>query len=93
MAAYVVVHSTIKDPDKMQEYAAAAGPTFASFGGEMLSKGPSEALSGSHGHKIMVVIKFPDRKTALAWYNSPPYQALIPTRTAAMDSVFILGGE
>ena len=31
MPAYVVVHATIKDPEKMKAYGAAAGPEFFSL--------------------------------------------------------------
>lgn len=93
MAAYVVVHATIKNTDKMAEYAAVAAPSVASFGGEFVSRGPSETLSGSNPHGVMVVIKFADRATAKAWYESPAYQGAIPARNEGMDSVFILGGE
>ena len=93
MTAYVAVHATIKDQDKLQEYGGAAVPTLTSFGGELVCRGPSEVLAGSNPHQVMVVLKFPDRAAATAWYNSAAYQALIPTRLAAMDSVFILGGE
>ena len=93
MTAYVVVHATVKNAEKLAEYSAAAGPTVASFGGEFVSRGASEVLSGNHPHGVMVVLKFADRATAKAWYNSPAYQAAIPARTEGMDSVFILGGE
>lgn len=93
MTAYVVVHATVKSAEKMAEYGAAAGPTLAAFGGELVSRGPSEVLAGSNAHGLMVVLKFPDRAAAKAWYNSPAYQAAIPTRLEAIDSVFILGGE
>ena len=39
MAAYVIVHATIKNPEKMAEYAAVAGPSIASFGGQLLARG------------------------------------------------------
>jgi len=93
MSAYVVVHATVKNAEKLAEYSAAAGPTVASFGGEFVSRGPSETLSGKHAHGVMVVIKFADRATAKAWYDSPAYQAAIPARNEGMDSVFIVGGE
>lgn len=93
MTAYVVVHATVKNAEKLAEYGAAAAPTVASFGGEFVARGASEVLSGEHGHGVMVVLKFPDRATAKAWYASPAYQAAIPARQAGMDSVFILGGE
>lgn len=93
MTAFVVVHATVKNAEKLAEYSGIAAPTVASFGGEFVSRGPSEVLSGNHSHGVMVVLKFPDRATAKAWYNSPAYQAAIPARTEGMDSVFILGGE
>ncbi len=93
MSAYVVVHGTVLNADKMQEYGADAGPTLATYGGELVSRGPSEVLAGESSHQLMVVIKFPSRQNALDWYNSAEYQAVIPTRMEAMNSVFILGGE
>lgn len=93
MSAIVVVQGTVTDPDKMQEYAAAAGPTVAAHGGELLARGPMSVLSGSSDHKISVVIRFPDAAAARGWYESPEYQALIPTRESALDSVFALVGE
>lgn len=93
MAAYVLVNGTVKDPDKMQEYGGAATPIVAQHGGELITRGPAEVLSGSSDHKIAVVIKFPDAAAARGWYNSPEYQAIIPTREQALDSVFILTGE
>jgi uncharacterized protein (DUF1330 family) len=39
-----------------------------------------------------MIIRFPDKDTALAWYNSPAYQALLDIRDAALDSRFRLVG-
>ncbi|MEQ8661467.1 MAG: DUF1330 domain-containing protein [Gammaproteobacteria bacterium] len=93
MTAYVVVHATVLDQNKMQEYGAAAGPTVTAHGGKFVSRGPSELLAGKSPHQVMVVLEFPSRQAATDWYNSDEYQALIPTRLEAMDSVFVLGGE
>jgi uncharacterized protein (DUF1330 family) len=93
MTAYVVVHATVLDQNKMQEYGAAAGPTVTAHGGKVVSRGPSEVLAGESPHQVMVVLEFPSRQAAQAWYASEEYQAIIPTRLAAMDSVFVLGGE
>ena len=93
MSGYVVVHATPKDADKMQEYGSAAGETVASHGGEFICRGPASVLAGESTHKLMVIIKFPSKQAAEAWYNSSEYQGLISTRLEAMDSTFILGGE
>ncbi len=93
MSAFVVVQGTVTDPDKMQEYGAAAGPIVAAHGGELMARGPIEVLSGSSNHKISVVIRFPDAAKARAWYESAEYQALIPIRESALNSVFTLVGD
>ncbi|MGR9090675.1 MAG: DUF1330 domain-containing protein [Gammaproteobacteria bacterium] len=93
MSAYVVVHGTVKDADKMQEYGGAAGPTVVAHGGEVVARGPATVLSGTSDHQIAVVLKFPDAAAAKGWYESPEYQALIPVRKQALDSVFVVVGE
>lgn len=93
MTAYVVVHAKVKDPEKMQTYAGGAGPVVVAHGGEVISRGPSTLLHGESPYDLMVMLQFPTREAAETWYNSDDYQALIPTRDAAMDSVFFVGGE
>jgi uncharacterized protein (DUF1330 family) len=93
MSGYVIVHGHVTDGDKMKEYGAAAGPVVAKFGGEVICRGPSEILSGASDHNICVMIKFADKAAAKKWYDSPEYQALIPTREQGLDSVFFLAGE
>lgn len=93
MSGYVVVNTTPKNADKMQEYGAGAGETVTKHGGEIVCRGPATTLAGESSHKVLVVIKFPSKQAAQDWYDSPEYQALIPTRLEAMDATFILGGE
>lgn len=93
MSGYVIVQGTVKDADKMKEYGAAAGAIVAQHGGEFICRGPAEILSGSSDYQLAVVIRFPDAAAAKAWYASPEYQAIIPTREAAFDSVFVVVGE
>jgi uncharacterized protein (DUF1330 family) len=92
MSAYVLIHGTPKDKEKMNKYSAAAGPIVAKYGGEFLAKGAADVLSGEHSHKIAVLIKFPDAETVHKWYASEEYQALIPTREEGIESTFILCG-
>jgi uncharacterized protein (DUF1330 family) len=35
-------------------------------------------------------MRFPDRESAVSWYNSPEYQQLIDIRSVAMDARFSL---
>jgi uncharacterized protein (DUF1330 family) len=38
--------------------------------------GPWESLFGERAYDNGMIVRFPDKDTALAWYNSPAYQAL-----------------
>jgi uncharacterized protein (DUF1330 family) len=91
MAAYLIAHAKIKDPAKLQEYAAAAGPTLAAFGGAPVARGKVAAvLAGQHQGDTTLIVKFPDVQSAKNWYNSPAYQALIAIRDQAIEPTFVL---
>ncbi|HZT97740.1 MAG TPA: DUF1330 domain-containing protein [Chloroflexota bacterium] len=91
MSAYVIVEFTVKDPDVYrEEYAGSAGKTAIERGAEVLASSNWEILDGDPTHSSGVIVRFPDRKTALQWYNSPEYQQLIEVRAIAMDARFSL---
>lgn len=92
MSAYVIVELTPKDKDKMAEYSAQAAPLVAAYGGEFIAKGPAEVLHGELGKPVKVLISFPSKEKAQAWYSSDDYQAIILTRDAGMDSNFTVVG-
>ena len=91
MSAYVIAHATIKDPEKLKEYGAIAGPSVKAAGGEFISVADvTDVLAGSHEHQRTVIIRFTDAQAARAWYASDAYRSAIPTREQAMDAVFIV---
>lgn len=90
MTAYVVVHFTPKNTDKLQEYGAAVPATLARYNGELLARGEKLTLHGTHAHKMQVIIAFPDKDSASDWYHSEAYQALVPVRDEGMSSEFHL---
>lgn len=92
MPAYVVVEFTPKDKDKLQQYGASVPSTLALHSGEVVARGPLEQLHGHCGHQMQVIIAFPSKEKATAWYHSAEYQAIVPLRDAGMDSQFQLVG-
>ena len=90
MSGYVVVNLKVLDSEKMAEYSAVAGPSIQKFGGEVLFKGKTEAMSGNLGYDMLVIVKFDSVEHARKWYGSNEYQAIIPTRDLAMEAVFTL---
>ena len=91
MSAYLIVEFTVKDPDVYREkYAANAGKTAKGYGAEALANSNWELLYGDGSLTSGALMRFPDRESALSWYNSPDYQQLIEVRGAAMDVRFSL---
>lgn len=91
MTAYVVahVHSVEFGPD-IVEYLRRIDATLEPFGGRFLVHGGAvEALEGTWGEDL-IVIAFPDREQARAWYESPDYQKIAPLRTKHMDADIII---
>jgi len=94
MSAYVIVHATIKNPEKMPEYGALAGPSIKAAGGEVVSSGAVvDVLTGSHDHQRAIILRFADAQAARDWYGSDAYQAATVIREQAMDAVFILSED
>ncbi len=92
MSALVIVDLTPTDKEKLTAYSTQAAQTLLPYGGEFLAKGPIEALHGDAAFTTKVVIQFPDRDSAVNWYNSKAYQDIIPLRELGMISQFHLVG-
>ena len=92
MSTLIIVDLTPKDTEMLGVYSAKAAETLKAYRGEFLVKGPIECLHGDADFTTKVVIQFPDRDSAMNWYNSDAYQAIIPTRDQGMDSQFHLVG-
>ncbi len=93
MPAYITVNFTPIDKEKLQQYGAAVPATLAKYSGEYLVKGPAEQLFGDTGFQMQVILVFPSKEMASAWFRSPEYQALLPVREAGMRSQFQLIGS
>ncbi|HYI11334.1 MAG TPA: DUF1330 domain-containing protein [Thermoanaerobaculia bacterium] len=93
MAAYIVSRVNIRDREAMQRYMAEAPATVAAFGGRYLVRGNDvQALEGAWEHERMVVVEFPDKSAALAWYESDAYRPLRDLRHASAETVILLAG-
>jgi uncharacterized protein (DUF1330 family) len=72
------------------EYLEQIDVTLAPFGGRFLVHGATtELLEGAHPGDV-VIIEFPDRERAVAWYASDAYQAIVPLRTDHSDSTVVV---
>ena len=92
MSAYLVIEGTPRDKKALGRYGSQATSLIKEFGGEVLAFGPWELVFGERAYHNGMIVRFPDKDTALAWYNSPAYQALLDIRNDALDCRFRLVG-
>ena len=90
MAAYFIVNACITDPDGLDRYRAAVGPSFEGRDVKVLvSTNDATTIEGTAGERA-VVLEFPDRAAALDWYHSDDYQEVVGMRLAATEGFAIL---
>jgi uncharacterized protein (DUF1330 family) len=63
--------------------------TVVPFGGKWLAQGAGDIVEGAWPGTV-VLMEFPSRDAANAWYHSPEYQAILPLRTKNAISDIIL---
>jgi uncharacterized protein (DUF1330 family) len=90
MSAYIVVELTVINAEAKERYSAAAGPVLKAFGGEFIAGGAWTTLAGETAFTNGAIIRFADRETAMAWYNSPDYQVTFADRALGIECRFRL---
>jgi uncharacterized protein (DUF1330 family) len=95
MKAYVVAAETPKDEAMFSEYAKAVPATLEAFSGKFIVRGGNlKLLEGEWPHSRLVIIEFPSREAAEAWYRSPEYQKIIGLRlSSAVTNLIIVEGQ
>jgi uncharacterized protein (DUF1330 family) len=90
MSGYFVANYTITSPAEYQEYIAAVGPVLQAHEAEVVVVDrDSTLLEGSAG-KVTVVLRFATNAAAMAWYESPEYQAILRLRTDNTHGVGVI---
>jgi uncharacterized protein (DUF1330 family) len=84
----------VNDAAAFQKYAAAVPGTLAPFNGNYLVRGGKiTPVEGDAPKQRFIVIAFDSAEKALAWENSPAYEAIKPIRhNSAKSRVFIAEG-
>ncbi|WP_048646358.1 DUF1330 domain-containing protein [Nitratireductor soli] len=90
MTAYIISRVSISDRPAMAGYMADAPESVHAYGGEYLVRtGDITALEGDAPYERVVVVKFPDKEKALAWYHSDEYRDLRDIRWRSADAHII----
>ena len=91
MAAYLIAHLTVTDPEAFRDYQAAVPAIIQRFGGRYLLRGGAvETLEGQWQVSRLVVLEFPGMDEAKRFYHSADYQEILPLRLAAAQSDVVL---
>jgi uncharacterized protein (DUF1330 family) len=93
MSAYVIVEATVRDKEARERYSSKVGPTLRKFDGEILATGSWLTLFGEPAFENGMIVRFPNKATAFAWYHSPDYQAALELRDAALECRFRVVGS
>lgn len=92
MPAYFICTMTVHDPVTYRRYTALTPAILARHGGRFLTRG--DAVETVEGGPVfaerMVILEFPDRETALAWYDDADYQSASGFRRLASKGRMIL---
>jgi len=93
--AYIIAETEVTDRAAFQKYAEKVPETLAPFKASfhfVVRGGKTQAIEGQPP-KGIVVLAFDSTEKALAWYNSPAYQAIKPIREgAAVSRMFLAEG-
>lgn len=91
MPAYAIAHlRTVDFNDEIVEYIARIDATLEPFDGRFLVHGVTPTVMEGDFPGQLIVIEFPDRPRAEAWYASDAYQQILPLRTTNSDGVAII---
>jgi uncharacterized protein (DUF1330 family) len=79
--AYAIAHVTdVQMGDDIIGYLRGIDATLEPFGGRFLIHGGTPTTLEGTWTGDLIVIEFPDRDSALDWYNSDEYQKILPLR-------------
>ncbi|MCP3991757.1 MAG: DUF1330 domain-containing protein [Actinomycetia bacterium] len=89
-STYLVALLSITDPRSYRRYEIRFLPILKRYGGEIVgfADGP-ELLEGEPLEDRLVLLRFPDRAAADAWYHSDEYQELALIRQGASTARFV----
>jgi uncharacterized protein (DUF1330 family) len=91
MSTYLVVNSSIDDPELLDEYLQAAGATLGIVPLKVLALDTeSQTIEGQPPGPRTVILEFDSEDDFHAWYDSPAYQAIVGMRHASTTGFGVL---
>jgi uncharacterized protein (DUF1330 family) len=94
MTAYVIASINVTDAEKYKNYMAVSPAAVAAAGGKFIVRGGSpKILEGDWSRPRVVIVEYPTREAAEAFYNSTLYVAARAEREGAAEfSMIVVDG-
>lgn len=84
MTAYVIYQGEVTDPERYEAYKVEAAKSILAAGGRYAVRGGQpEVLEGDPPEGRTVVLEFPSREAAIAWYHGDRYTEVRKLREGA----------
>ena len=94
MSAYIVASVNVTDPEKYKNYMALSPAAIDAAGGKFIVRGGNpEILEGDWSRPRVVIIEYPTREAAKAFYDSALYVTARAEREGAAEfSMIVVDG-
>jgi uncharacterized protein (DUF1330 family) len=94
MTAYVIYQGEVLDPERYDQYRSKAAESILAAGGRYLVRGGDiDVLEGDPPASRTVVLEFPSREAAVAWYRGSEYTQARKIRDgAALARMYVVDG-
>lgn len=90
MAAYLVAHLKVTDPEGFEAYRDRVPALVEKFGGRYLVRGGQvHPVEGDWNVPRLVIIEFEELEAAQRFYDSPEYQELLPLRLRSSEATLV----
>jgi len=86
MSAYIVIEGTVRDKEALGRYGSQATSSIKESGGEVLAFGPWELIFGEGAYHNGMIVRFPDKVMALAWYDRRDLLAITSPASFRLDA-------
>lgn len=93
MAAYLIANYQITNPEAYAAYPPAVVPTLMAHGAEVLVADYDSEFIEGEARSVSVVLKFPSKEAARAWYESEEYQAIMHHRKDNSEGYLLFADE
>jgi len=91
MSVYLIVNSTVTDPELLASYLADGAATLAGHVvNPLVVTTEATTIEGEPAGDRVVVMEFADEPAFRAWYDSPAYQAILPRRLNSTEGFAVL---